>query len=329
MVPSAAALPAPPTGTNVRLILCRHGETALNAKHVLQGRGVNPPLNERGQAQAQRLADRLADAPVDWIISSELQRAVDTANAVAKHHPDVPRNAYVDLAEISWGHLEGTHAPNLSPLHDAWNSGNFDYAPQDGESPNFVMQRATSQLFSILETAKDMKSKSGVVTVVIVIHGRLLRIILSTLLHRSLFMMPTMGHQNCNINVVDVILKPPSPLPPRITQLDAATLAAFSNRHLLSQLQPAEGHEKHALQLAPVPLSDVNFASSHSRVWDEDKGQVAALWPKAAVERLRAGHGLAADGMLDGQEGSDGAWFMVGTVLNECSHMAGLESMMI
>ncbi|KNE73432.1 hypothetical protein AMAG_20782 [Allomyces macrogynus ATCC 38327] len=37
---------SPVPGTVVRLILCRHGETALNASHVLQGSGAYPDLRE-------------------------------------------------------------------------------------------------------------------------------------------------------------------------------------------------------------------------------------------------------------------------------------------
>ncbi|KAJ1497169.1 hypothetical protein HMI56_005776 [Coelomomyces lativittatus] len=64
----------PPRTPNcvVRFILCRHGETALNARHILQGSGMNPPLNEAGESQAILLSQRLASAPLDLIVSSHL-----------------------------------------------------------------------------------------------------------------------------------------------------------------------------------------------------------------------------------------------------------------
>lgn len=48
-------------------------ETALNADKVLQGSGVDPPLNAKGLKQAQCLSQRLKNVEVDWIVSSELE----------------------------------------------------------------------------------------------------------------------------------------------------------------------------------------------------------------------------------------------------------------
>ena len=63
------------------LLLIRHGETALNVARVLQP--ADTPLNERGVAQAEALARRLASLRVATIISSDLPRALRTAQAIA------------------------------------------------------------------------------------------------------------------------------------------------------------------------------------------------------------------------------------------------------
>jgi phosphoserine phosphatase len=55
-----------------RLFLCRHGETAVNASGVLQGRGVDVGLNEKGISQAEALANRLKDEEIDIIFCSKL-----------------------------------------------------------------------------------------------------------------------------------------------------------------------------------------------------------------------------------------------------------------
>ena len=63
------------------LHLARHGETDDNANKVFQGqRGAG--LNARGRAQAERLAARVAPS-IDTIVSSDLQRARETAAIVA------------------------------------------------------------------------------------------------------------------------------------------------------------------------------------------------------------------------------------------------------
>ena len=67
---------------SIRLLLVRHGETADNASKVFQGRRGRG-LNERGVAQAARLAERLRGAKIARVITSDLERAIETARHVA------------------------------------------------------------------------------------------------------------------------------------------------------------------------------------------------------------------------------------------------------
>jgi len=66
-----------------RLVLVRHGQTDHNREGRLQGQ-VDIPLNDRGVLQAETLARTVAAAPPDLIVSSPLERARDTAGAVAR-----------------------------------------------------------------------------------------------------------------------------------------------------------------------------------------------------------------------------------------------------
>jgi len=66
-----------------RLLVVRHGETAENAIGVFQGQGGRG-LNEVGRAQAERLAERLASIPIDRFYASDLQRARETAEILAR-----------------------------------------------------------------------------------------------------------------------------------------------------------------------------------------------------------------------------------------------------
>lgn len=65
-----------------RVYLARHGRTALNADGRLRGLS-DPPLDEVGVAEVARLADELATRAPTVVISSPLQRAVATAQAIA------------------------------------------------------------------------------------------------------------------------------------------------------------------------------------------------------------------------------------------------------
>ena len=64
------------------VLLVRHGLTAMTGP-VLAGWTPGVHLDERGQAQAAELAKRLAPVPVAAVVSSPLERCVDTATAVA------------------------------------------------------------------------------------------------------------------------------------------------------------------------------------------------------------------------------------------------------
>lgn len=89
-----------------RILLIRHGETAWNAVRRLQGH-IDIPLNPTGERQAQALAQALAGEPLDAIVSSDLGRAMQTAQAVAAHHAHLPLHTDPGLRERGYGAFEG------------------------------------------------------------------------------------------------------------------------------------------------------------------------------------------------------------------------------
>ena len=66
-----------------RIIAIRHGETSWNVDTRIQGH-LDIPLNDMGQWQAQRAGQALADEPFSAIYSSDLQRALVTAQAIGQ-----------------------------------------------------------------------------------------------------------------------------------------------------------------------------------------------------------------------------------------------------
>ena len=66
------------------ILLVRHGENDYVKKGRLAGRLPGVHLNKKGRGQAQALAEKLAAAPVKAIYSSPLERAVETAEPIAK-----------------------------------------------------------------------------------------------------------------------------------------------------------------------------------------------------------------------------------------------------
>ena len=119
-----------------RILLIRHGETAWNAVRRLQGH-TDIPLNEEGERQALALARALAPEKLDAIVSSDLGRAVQTAKAVAAHHPHVPLHADTALRERGYGVFEGllyTEIAEHYPIEFAeWQARDVDSVMPAGE----------------------------------------------------------------------------------------------------------------------------------------------------------------------------------------------------
>lgn len=68
------------------LLLIRHGENDYSKTGKLAGRLPGVHLNERGRKQAEELASTLANAPLAAVYSSPLERAMQTAEPIAKAH---------------------------------------------------------------------------------------------------------------------------------------------------------------------------------------------------------------------------------------------------
>ncbi len=68
------------------LLLIRHGENDFVKSHKMAGRLPGVHLNEKGQKQAQALAEALKDVPLIAVYSSPLERAMETAKPIADVH---------------------------------------------------------------------------------------------------------------------------------------------------------------------------------------------------------------------------------------------------
>lgn len=84
------------------ILLIRHGENDYIKTQRLAGRLPDIHLNMKGQEQAQALADKLKDTPVNAIYSSPLARAVETAQPVADKL-NLPVTARDGLIETDYG----------------------------------------------------------------------------------------------------------------------------------------------------------------------------------------------------------------------------------
>lgn len=188
-----------PTPDATLLYFVRHGETDYNRDRIVQGRRINSSLNATGRAQAAALAARLAGERIEVIYSSTLNRALETAQIVAAEQPRaLPLVALADLEEMSWGRYDGEKASPyldafIDTMHAAWNAGNYAYRIPDGETILEVQSRS-------LRAMRHILAQHGGKTVLIVTHGRLLRVLLASLLPAfGLARMQDLAHANTGL----------------------------------------------------------------------------------------------------------------------------------
>jgi len=130
----------------MKLIITRHGETEENKAGIVQGH-LPGHLSETGIEQAKKVALRLKDEKIDFIYSSDLDRAANTAKEIAKFHSDVPIKFVKDLREKFLGEWQGKSKKELG----------FDKTksvaailPKDGETSEELFNRASNFLHKIL-----------------------------------------------------------------------------------------------------------------------------------------------------------------------------------
>jgi len=156
-----------------RTLLClvRHGETNWNIERRFQGQ-FDIALNARGRAQADALARELAGVHFDRVFSSDLSRALATAQAIARPH-GLPVAATPSLREKSDGVWQGhTHAEVqviYEDLYPHYLSRKPDFAAPEGETLLAFRARITAAL---TEIARDNPDRS----VLVVAHAGVLDI---------------------------------------------------------------------------------------------------------------------------------------------------------
>ena len=96
------------------ILLIRHAVNDFVKTGKLAGWTPGVHLNEDGVAQAQALGARLAEAPLDKIYASPIERTMETAAAIARHHPQLCVEANAELGEVRYGAWEGKAISELS-----------------------------------------------------------------------------------------------------------------------------------------------------------------------------------------------------------------------
>jgi probable phosphoglycerate mutase len=160
------------SGTVTTVLLIRHGETAWNAEHRIQGR-LDVPLSTTGVWQAGRLAERLASEAIDAIVSSDLARAWMTGAPLAAAR-GLQMVSEPRLRERVFGIFEGKTLDEIAVQHPeefaAWRARDVDWGMPGGESGIEFIGR-------VLEAMQQIALSYVGRTVAVVTHGGVLDVV--------------------------------------------------------------------------------------------------------------------------------------------------------
>lgn len=179
------------------VLLVRHGLTATTGQ-VLTGWTPGISLDDRGRAQAAALAARLAPVRLDAVVSSPLERCMETALAIAADHPDAQVQPEDRFGECGYGDWTGQPLKKLAedPLWRAVQVHLSSVTFPGGESMLNVQYRALSAI-------RDWNKRLGDdATYLVCSHGDVMKAIIADSLGLHLDQSQRIQVDPCSLTVI-------------------------------------------------------------------------------------------------------------------------------
>jgi len=184
----------------LKLYLVRHGESAWNQLQLYTGQ-KDVPLSEQKRMQAERLAERLSQTPLQAIYTSPLQRAQGTAQPIAQSRALTVR-LEARLAEIHHGAWEGNPTTlvreQYADAYRAWRTQPHTVKMPEGESLDEVARRAADFLQDLFVEHSDGN-------ILIVSHDAVLRVIVLKVLNMGLEYFWRWRFDNASVSIVEQV----------------------------------------------------------------------------------------------------------------------------
>ena len=179
----------------MKLYIIRHAETEYNKKGIIQGSEVDSDINDVGESQANSFYEYYKDINFDKIYVSDLKRTFQTIRRFTENGSSYEK--LKEFNEISWGVNQGKSddLEDYAKLIDTWLAGNLDNKFEEGESPNEMSERLVKGFDKVLDDDHD--------TVLLCIHGRALRILLSKIIDNDLTKMDKYVHSNTGLYILE------------------------------------------------------------------------------------------------------------------------------
>ena len=180
------------------IYLVRHGETLWNSTMRFQGFS-DISLSDKGMAQAEKLSEKMKTKKISAIYSSDLKRAVETAECVANVH-GLDVNIVPDLKEMCFGEWEGhtkEQIDKISPDQVELFFKNPDkIEPPQGETFTKVQKRVCAAFYDIAKKHEDDD-------IMIVSHGGSIRTVIADILGMHLSTVWRIRQDNTAFNVIN------------------------------------------------------------------------------------------------------------------------------
>ena len=179
----------------MKLYIIRHAETEYNRKGIIQGSEVDSDINDVGESQANSFYEYYKNINFDKIYVSDLKRTFQTIRRFTEN--GLSYEKLKEFNEISWGVNQGKSddLEDYARLIDTWLAGNLDNKFKEGESPNEMSVRLVKGFNKVLDDDHD--------TVLLCIHGRALRILLSKIIDNDLTKMDKYVHSNTGLYILE------------------------------------------------------------------------------------------------------------------------------
>jgi len=160
-----------------RLLLVRHGNTKLNSAERFWGQ-TDVELGADGIQQAEQLRDRLETYNIDTIYTSNLKRAVVTAEIIAsRHQADII--ICPELSEINFGSVEGLTFTEISQRYPELANSMSNWTVHPGFPNGESIADLNSRVRNFLPRLAQHKPEE---TILIVAHSGILRLLICNLL---------------------------------------------------------------------------------------------------------------------------------------------------
>lgn len=184
--------------SNKKIYVVRHAQTEFNKMGIVQGSGVDAPLNDWGRQQARAFYDYYKEIEFDLVLSSKLIRTHQTMEGFIES--GIPWEQHATINEMGWGVHEGKKSTpeahqEYRNMIAQWTRGNYDAKLEGGESA----AELSARMSEFIEHIKGRSEQK----ILVCSHGRAMRCMMALLKNDPLYRMEEYKHSNTGLFIVD------------------------------------------------------------------------------------------------------------------------------